>query len=192
MELLADILFLSGLVLFPAAAVVVGGFVLGWLERFQPEGDKSPDGVLQALAIIPFAALSAAMVLAPVVAAVWAVIAEEQAVAYLATVGFALGALTLSAAAASREAAGTGPYWPRMPGVVLTSAVGFIIALTSFLGGALARSFGVTVQDGWRVVVPIIVAFLVGGLAVAAYRRRTQLPVEPDPAPAESLVSQNE
>ncbi len=192
MELIADILFVSGLVLLPAAAVVAGGFALGWLERFQPPAGERPNGIGHAVAAVPYAALSAAMVLAPVVVAVAAVIAEEQAVAYLATVGFALGALALGAMAASREAAGAGPLWPRMPGVMLTSAVGFFIALTSFLGGALARTLGVRFNDGWRVVVPIVIALLVGGLGVAAHRRRRADAQRSEVAAYDTAAAQNE
>lgn len=192
MDLVTDYLVLSGLVLLPLAAIVAGGFVLGWLQRFAPERGAGSGGFWSGVASIPFAALSAAMVLAPVVVAVWAVIAEEEPIAYLATVGFALGALALSALAASYDASRSMPQVPRMPGVVLTSAVGFFVALTSFLGGALARSLGVEVGDGWRVLVPIAVALVVGGLAVAAYRRRTDDDASPAPEPRESVMAHNE
>ncbi len=172
MERLVDVLVPAGLILLPALAIVVGGFVLGWLEQFEPAARSSAPNVRHVLAALPFAALSAAMVLAPVVVAVWAVIAEELAFAYLATSGFAVGAVALAALAAGREAAGKDARWARLPGVVLTSAVGFFVALTSFLGGALARSLGLDVGDGWRVAVPIAVAATVGGLAAAADRKR--------------------
>ena len=183
MDVAVDLLVLAGLVLLPAAGIVVGGGVLGWLEQYEPE-EGAPDSVGSALVAIPFAALSAAIVLAPVVVAVWAVIAEEFAVAYLATVGFALGALLLSSMATASDAAGDTFRWTRLPGVMLTSAVGFFIALTSYLGGALARWLGVSVGDAWLVVIPIGVAVLVGGLALLAYRRRVASDLDDPVAPA--------
>ncbi len=173
MDVVADLFFLAGLVLAPAFGTVAAGYVLGWLQRFEPDAGERPLGFGQAVAAVPFAALTAAMVLAPVVVAVWAVVAEEEAVAYLATVGFALGALLLSALADAGDGALLGVRWPRLPGVLLSSAVGFLISLTSLLGSALARSLGVRIGDGWRVLVPIGVAVVVGGLAIVAYRRRT-------------------
>ena len=148
--------------------------------------EKATDLPIHGYLIKPIApaALSAAIVLAPVVVAVWAVIAEEFAVAYLATVGFALGALLLSSFATASDAAGATFRWTRLPGVMLTSAVGFFIALTSFLGGALARWIGVDVGDAWLVIIPIGVAVLVGGLALLAYRRRVASDLDDPVAPA--------
>jgi hypothetical protein len=191
MELFDDFVMLAGLVLLPAAATLCGGFVLGWLDRYEPAPAETPDGIVAALAAVPFAALSAAMVLAPVVVAVWAVIAEEEAIAYLATIGFALGAIALTALAAA-ETPGGKPRWPAMPGVVLSSAVGFFVALTSYLGGSVVRALDVRVNDGWRVVVPIGVAVLIGGLALAAYRRRLAVAESAVPEVDDALTAQNE
>ncbi len=173
MSIFTDMAFLAGLVLLPAAGIVFGGLLLGWLERFAPDKAIPRRGLGATLAAIPFAALVAAMVLAPVVVAVWAVMAEEEAVAYLATVGFALGAMVLSLLAGGAEAAGLGLRWPRMPGVLLTSAIGFFIALVSFLGNAVARSIGARLNDTWRIALPLAVAVVIGGLGLAAYRART-------------------
>ena len=66
--------------------------------------------------------------------------------------------MLLSALADAGDGALLGVRWPRLPGVLLSSVVGFLISLTSLLGSALARSLGMRIGDGWRVLVPIGVA----------------------------------
>ncbi len=60
----------------------------------------------------------------------------------------------------------------RVPGVVLSAAVGFFIALASFLGSELASFAGYDLADDARVLVPLGVAVVLGLLGAIAWRRR--------------------
>ena len=166
----------AALILLPAVSIILGGLLLGWLEARHTEREATRQSAGNSrigawlVWTVPFAALTALMVLAPVVAGVWAVAADELAVGYLATVGFGLGALSLGGLAAMTSRSGGGPPWHRVAGVLLSSAVGFAIALTSFLGGALASALDLDVSES-RFVLPVAVALLIGGLTVASVRR---------------------
>ncbi len=181
-------LLLIGLVLGPAVGVVAGGLLLGWLGRRQGLPDRggdvfgnigdSPDGEADLMSsgaasmlwAVPFAGLSAVMVLAPVVAAVLSVMGGRADLGYLMTIGFGGGALVLDRLAARDIQR----RWLRMrvPGVVLSAAVGFFIALASFLGSELASFAGYDLGNNARVLVPLGVAVLLGALGVVAWRRR--------------------
>lgn|GEM_PF-5036624 len=193
MSLVERVALVSGLVLLPAVWVVVCGFVLAWFERQNPpprpplDADEGEPLVRRVTGVwmIPHAALTAAAVLAPVVFAVAAVVGNELALGYLGTVGFAVGAMALTGLAATSHPHPSGPLWARLPGVLLSSAVGFAIALTALLGGALAGALDFEIGDPWRLAVWFGVAVVLGGLTVAAHRRRQhrQVPTVPD-APA--------
>jgi hypothetical protein len=190
MRVIESVALVAGFVLLPAALTIVGGFVLNWLERrHERQRAVSADvdavwrlnrAVRTALAV-PLAALSAAMVLAPAVFAVAAVVANELAMGYLVTAGFALGALALNGLAATTAPSAYGPRWSGVPGVLLSSAVGFTVALMSLLGGALAATFRVPPGDSRRVWVTLGVALLLGSLAYGAYRRREREVEAPAP-----------
>lgn len=181
MRVIENIALVAGLVLLPAALTIAGGFVLNWLERryrrhdpatAQVDGDWRQNRAAWTAWAVPLAALSAGMVLAPATVAVAAVVANELAIGYLVTAGFALGALALNALAATTQPTTDGPRWSGAPGVLLSSAVGFTIALMSLLGGALAATLRVPPGDPRRVWVTLAVALLLGSLAYGAYRRR--------------------
>ncbi len=181
MQTVDTIALVAGYVLLPAAVVIAGGFVLTWLEHRYNDRNSAAEHTREHRAssraawtawAVPFAALTAAMVLAPVVFAVVAVASNELAVGYLGTVGFALGALALNGLAATTEQTPAVRLWSSVPGVLLSSAVGFTIALISFLGAALSGTLGVSVRDPRRFLVSIGVMLVVGGLALAAYRKR--------------------
>lgn len=196
MELAEQIGMVAGLILLPAVFIVLGGLLLGWLEARQiaHEAARRDEGTRERLAwlawTVPFAALTALLVLAPVVVGVWAVVAAELAAGYLATVGFGLGALLLGGLAAMAARTGSGPPWHRVAGVLLSSAVGFAIVLMSYLGRALAGALDLDLSE-FRSLVPIAVALLIGGLAIASVRRSRQPQVDQRSAPeleAEPLV----
>jgi hypothetical protein len=188
---LGDVAVLLGLLVVPAVVVVVSSLVLGWLERHldlpdRPAGveglpvgadlpaERSP--VAAMLWALPFAVLSAALVLAPVVVAVWSVVADEPAAGLLVTVAFGIGALMVRRLVEDRTSApeSTGPTpWSRTPGVLLSAAVGFTIAIVGFLGMQLADFLGFDETGTATIAIALVLAIVMGGLAVLAWRRQT-------------------
>ncbi len=195
MEVLDQIGFVAGLILLPAAVVIAGGLLVSWLESrqvaHQAAGLSSGRRKAQWLAwSLPFAAVTALMVLAPVVVGVWAVVAGELAAGYLATAGFGLGGLTLGALASATENGLHGPSWHRVSGVLLSSAVGFAITLASYLGSSLATALDLDARE-LRVAIPIVLALALGGLAIVAVRMRRTERVDEGLAEADAIADES-
>ncbi len=189
---MSEILLLVGLIFGPAIVVVLGSLAIGWLERRQDLPGRPSDtpwshvadldlsdelgqersSATSLLWAVPFAALSAGLILAPVVVAVWAVAADKPAVGYLATIGFGVGALAVNQLARSGDARPGITPWTRAPGVLLSAAVGFIIALVGFLGSELTDLAGLDLGGNGRVLVPLAIAMLLGALGWAAWAQR--------------------
>lgn len=185
-----DMLVLIGLLCGPAVVVVVGSLTIGWLEAKQDLPGRRPPATWDAdragrdvpvaersdgasmLWALPYAALTAGLILAPVVIAVWSVVADAPAVGYLATVGFAIGARAVDQLVRASAPSGGRFRWTRAPGVLLAAIVGFLIALVGFLGTELAAYASIDLGGNARVVVPLAVGVLLGALGVAARRKR--------------------
>jgi hypothetical protein len=93
-------------------------------------------------------------------------------VGYLATMGFGVGALAVNQLARSGEARHGITPWTRAPGVLLSAAVGFTISLAGFLGSEVTDFAGLDLGGNARVIVPLVIAVVLGGLGWGAWAQR--------------------